>query len=308
MIPKLAGPLAILTASLVTAPAFATQSLYHTRLNAPAGGTLTLSTDVGSVSVVGGATSHVTFQLKAEGPRSNTTSFHIVARTTPEGVRISVQRHSRFFHGWFNWLHWFGRSHDHVQLSAAVPSAYRLDLRAAGGSIRVRNLNASVQASSSGGGANLQNITGAVDVHTAGGDIKARNIQGATRLSSSGGDVIISDSSGSLTLHAAGGDISIHNANGRVRASSSGGDIRAEMTAAHRISLHTAGGDITLLLPQNTHAAVKAEAVGGSVDCDFPLSTTQMSGNGALDGTIGGGGPQISLHSAGGDIHIAAQQ
>ncbi|MDE2338130.1 MAG: DUF4097 family beta strand repeat protein [Gammaproteobacteria bacterium] len=308
MSPKLAGTLAILAASVVTGPAFATQSIYHTRLSAPPGGTLTLHTDIGAVSIVGGSTSHVTFEMQAEGSASYRKDLHIVARTTADGVRISVQGGAHSFFGWFPWLHWFGATHNRLQLSVAVPSAYRLKLRTSGGSIHVRDIHAAVRASSSGGDADVQNITGALDVHTAGGDIQARNIQGAIELNSSGGDVSISNSTGTLTLHTEGGDISIRNANGRVRASSSGGDIRAELAAAHRISLSTAGGDITLLLPENTHAAVKAEAAGGSVDCDFPLSTTQMSGGDYLDGTIGGGGPQIALHSAGGDIHIAPQQ
>ncbi len=307
MPPKFARPFAILAASLLAAPAFAAQSLYQTRLNAPAGGTLTLSTDVGSLSVVGGTTSHVTFKMQAEGLEPNRDVFHIVSRTTPDGVRISVTRRSHFFHGWFNWLHWFGLSHDHVRLSVAVPSAYRLELRTAGGSITVRNIGAAVRATSSGGDADVQDVTGALDVQTAGGDINARNVQGTIHLNSSGGDLTISHSSGPLTLHTAGGDIIIRNANGPVRASSAGGDIHAEVAAAHRIRLSTAGGDITLRLPQDVHAAVTAEAVGGSVDCDFPLSTTQKSAGDELKGTIGGGGPHISLHSAGGDIHIAAQ-
>ena len=304
---KFAGPIAMLTALLLAAPAFAAQSLYQTRLNAPAGGTLTLSTDVGSVSVVGGTTSHVTFKMQAEGMGPNRNVFHIVSRTTPEGVRISVTRRSLFFHGWFNWLHWFGLSHDHVRLSVAVPSAYRLELRTAGGSISVRNIGAAVRATSFGGDADVQDVTGALDVQTAGGDIDARNVQGTIHLNSSGGDLTISHSSGPLTLRTAGGDIAIRNANGRVRASSAGGDIHAELAAAHRINLNTAGGDITLQLPQNAHAALTAEAAGGSVDCDFPLSATQKSAGDELQGTIGGGGPHISLRSAGGDIHIAAQ-
>ena len=307
MSPKLAGTLAILAASVVTAPAFAMQSIYHTRLNAPPGGTLTLHTDVGSVSIVGGTTSHVTFQMQAEGAQSYRKDLHIVARTTADGVRISVQGRAHALFGWFHWLHWFGGTHDRLRLTVAVPSAYRLALRTSGGSIKVRDISAAVRASSAGGDADVQNITGALDVHTAGGDIEARNVQGAIELDSAGGDVSISNATGTLRLHTEGGDISIRNANGRVRASSSGGDIRAELAAAHRISLSTAGGDITLLLPHNTHAAVKAEAAGGSVDCRFPLTVTQTVGRDYLDGTIGGGGPQIALHSAGGDIHIAPQ-
>lgn len=307
MTSKLAGVLAILAASLLTATAFATQSLYHTRLNAPAGGTLTLHTDVGSVSIVGDTSSHVRFQIQSEGVRSTRNSFHIIARTTAEGVRISVERGSNVLHGWFNWLRWFGLSNHHIRLNVAVPSAYQLDLHTSGGSITVRNIRAAVHASSSGGDADLQHITGALDVRTVGGDIEARNVQGTIHLNSSGGRVAIINSSGTLTVHTEGGDIAIRNAKGRVRASSSGGGIRAELAADHRISLSTAGGDITLLLPQSSHADVKAEAAGGSIACDFPLSTTQMSRGDFLDGRIGGGGVQIALHTAGGDIRIAPQ-
>lgn len=307
MAKPLAATLLVLAATLVASTAFATPESYTTRLKAPPGGTLTLTTDIGSVSIVGRSTHHVSFHMQAVGSNSYERAVHVRAKTTSTGVNISVHTDPGFMGGLFHWFHWFGGDSERVRLTLVVPGTYGVNLHTSGGSIDVRNIDAAVRARSAGGDADIQSVTGALNVHTAGGDIHAAQVQGPVTLDSAGGDVTVADSSGSLNLHAEGGNIGIRNASGPIQAFSAGGDIRAVMTAVHPISLSTAGGDITLLLPKDTHAALRAEASGGSVSCNFPLTTTKMSSGDSLVGTIGGGGVQISLHSAGGDIRVVPQ-
>ena len=72
-------------------------------------------------------------------------------------------------------------------------------------------------------------------------------------------------------------------------------------------TLSTSGGSITLLLPPNTPGSVDAETSGGSVTSDFPLTTTHFSSGSHVQGTIGGGGAPISLHTSGGSIHLGPE-
>lgn len=86
-----------------------------------------------------------------------------------------------------------------------------------------------------------------------------------------------------------------------VRTSGGGLDIRGLNAAVHA---RTSGGSITLLLPQAARGSIDARTSGGGISCDFPITTTDLSRGNHVQGTIGGGGPPITLHTSGGSIHI----
>ena len=288
----------ILAATLCTSVALAAQRSFDKRLNAPPGGRLTFEADVGSVTVVGHDGPEVVVHADLEGSESLLSSIRISAEQTSSGVTVS--EHSAHD----DWFHWFNLGSSRVQFTIEVPRDYPVDLRTSGGGIDVRDLNASVRGKTSGGGIRLQNVTGEVNMHTSGGSVEAEHLNGPAELSSSGGPIEVTDSTGSLDLDTSGGGIRIQNADGKVQANTSGGGIRAELRANHGISLSTSGGGITLLLPPNTPGAIEAETSGGSVTSDFPLTTTHFNSGDHVQGTIGGGGAPIFLHTSGGSIHI----
>lgn len=287
----------ILAATLGTSVAFAAQRTYDKTLNAPAGGQLTFDADVGSVSVVGSDASQVVVHADLEGSQSFLDRLHIDAEQTPSGVTIS----ERADHGWSGWFN-LGSSRAHFTIQ--VPHNYPVDLRTSGGSLDVRNLNASAHGKTSGGSIRVQNIAGEVNMHTSGGSVEAEHLNGPAELSSSGGPIDVTDATGNLNLRTSGGGISIQNAEGTVDAHTSGGSIRAQLRSNRGINLSTSGGGITLLLPQNIHGTVDAATSGGSVDSDFPVTTMHFGNRNHLQGTIGGGGAPISLHTSGGSIHL----
>jgi hypothetical protein len=314
----------IVAATLVTSAAFATQKSYDRRFSAPAGGRLTIDAAVGSVVVIGGHTAEVSVHAKIEGSTAFVDRVHISAGQTASGVTISSRGADRdSLHGFLRWLNF---TPNRVRLTVEVPRNYPVELRTAGGDVGVRNLDAPVRASTAGGDVRFRRITGNVKVHTAGGDariedvtgevtldtaggdIGVRHLDGPADLSSSGGDIHVKDSTGSLELHTGGGDIKMQGDDGTIRAVTSGGDIRAELVANRGISLSSGSGDITLLLPPDSHASIDAESTGGDVSCDFPLSAAQVVAGSHVQGEIGGGGASISLHASGGDIHIDAEK
>lgn len=290
--------MAILAATLCTSVALAAQRTYDKSVNAPPGGRLTFDADVGSVSVVGRDAPKVVVHADLEGSESFLERLHIDTEQTPSGVTISAHvPHS----GFFNWLN-FGSSR--VRFTIEVPRNYPVELRTSGGGIDVRDLKASVHGKTSGGGIHVQNIAGEVKMHTSGGSVEAERLDGPAELSSSGGPIDVTDSTGNLDLGTSGGGISIRNDDGTIDAHTSGGPIRAELRSNRGISLSTSGGGITLLLPQNAHGTIDAETSGGGVTSDFSVTTTQFGDSNHLQGTIGGGGPRISLRTSGGGIHI----
>jgi len=290
--------LLIIAATLGTSVALAAHRTYDNRLNAPPGGRLTFEADVGSVTVVGSDARYIVVHADLRASESFLSDFHISAEQTQSGVTISARKSHD---GWF---HWFGFGSSRVQFTVEVPRDYPVYLQTAGGDLTVRDLNASVRAGTSGGNASVQNVAGTIDLHTSGGSIDAQHLNGSSKLSTSGGGIDVADSTGDLDLRSSGGSIRLQNDDGRIDAHTSGGNIRAELRANRGINLSTSGGNITVMLPQDTRASVDAETSGGRVSSDFTLSTTQITDSEHLRGAIGGGGPPIDLHTSGGDVRL----
>lgn len=267
----------IIAATLGTSVALAAQKTYDKRLNAPPGGGLTFQADVGSVSLVGGNAAEVVVHADLEGSEAFLSDFHISAEQTPSGVTILARKS----HG-----DWSDTGPTRVRFTIEVPRNYRVDLQTSGGGLDVRDLNAAVRAETSGGGVQIQSVAGPVNVRTSGGRLE------------------VADSTGDLDLKTSGGGIDIRNDDGKVEARTSGGDIHAQLRANHGIDLRTSGGTIIVQLPQDTRASVDAETSGGRVTSQFPISTTQIDDRNHLQGTIGGGGPRISLNTSGGNIRL----
>lgn len=291
----------VLIATLATSVALAAQSTYDKTVDAPPGGRLTVDADVGSVSVVGSDTQQVVVHAEVEGSESFLHRLHISAGQTSSGVAVSARVEND---SWLDWLGWFGLGVTRVRFAIQVPRHYPLDLRSSGGDLAMRDLNAAVHARTSGGGILLQNIVGTVYVHTSGGGIRAERLDGPAQLSTSGGPIEVANSSGKLELYTSGGGIRIQNADGEVDAASSGGSIRAQLRSNRGIRLVTSGGGITLQLPPGTRASLDAGSSGGGVTSDFPFSTSEVDGDHHLEGSIGGGGAPIYLHTSGGSIHV----
>jgi len=288
----------ILAALLGTTVALAGQRTFDKRLDAPSGGRLIFDADVGSVAVVGSDGSQVVVHADLEGSDSFLNRLHVSAEQTSSGVTVSLRMdHS----GWFGWLN---TGWNRVEFTIEVPRNYPVDLRTAGGGLDVRKLNAWVRGKTSGGGIHVQDVAGNVDVHTSGGGISAERVNGQANLSTSGGSIDASDSTGDLDLDTSGGGIRIQNDNGKVDAHTSGGSIQAELQSNQGITLETSGGGITLQIPQTTRASIDAETSGGDVTSDIPVTTTGTVSGDHLHGSLGGGGPPISLRTSGGSIRI----
>lgn len=294
----------ILAATFATSVALAAESTYDKTLNAPPGGQLTFESDVGSVAVTGSDTRAVVVHADLEGSESFLRRLHVSAEQTPSGVTISA----RLDHdGWLDWFDWFDFGSVDARFTVQVPRDYPVDVRTSGGGLDMRDLNASVRAKTSGGGIALQHLAGSVDVHTSGGGIRAERLNGPAELSTSGGPIAVVDSTGDLDLHTSGGGIRVQDDDGKVDAHTSGGGIRAELRSYRGVDLATSGGSITLLLPPDARGAIEARTSGGGISCDFPITTTDLSRGDHVQGTIGGGGPPITLRTSGGSIHIERQ-
>lgn len=99
---------------------------------------------------------------------------------------------------------------------------------------------------------------------------------------------------------------------GEARLSTINGPLQATFTQLNELkplSLGSVNGNVTLIIPSNANAAIKASTVHGSISNSFNLQVKHGEYVGhSLDGQIGTGGPRIKLGNVNGAIKISNSQ
>jgi hypothetical protein len=151
-----------------------------------------------------------------------------------------------------------------------------------------------------GGYMNVQNN----DVYV---DFKVRVPQGVRfRPRTVNGEVQAEGLGGDVDAKTVNGDISISTA-GIARAKTVNGSIKAAIRTARwssPLEFKTVNGGITLDLPAEISAEVRAQTLNGDISSAFEVSVTGSRSRRHLTGTIGGGGSQISIKTVNGSIRL----
>lgn len=189
--------------------------------------------------------------------------------------------------------------------------------RTAGGGIRVGASGGDLRAETAGGGITIGPTSGEVVAKTAGGGISIGHTHSAVTAETAGGGIRVDGSGGPVRVSTSGGSIKITEAGGYIEATTAGGSIEAELVVADKkvdthCTLETAGGDITLSLPEGLSATINAELrierrVGRDyrIYSDFPLVIKGDDPKRIVGfGDLNGGGYPIRLSTVNGDIYI----
>jgi DUF4097 and DUF4098 domain-containing protein YvlB len=126
---------------------------------------------------------------------------------------------------------------------------------------------------------------------------------------------------GSLDIDGVEGRVNASSINGRVVARGLRGETKlstingslqaifAQLHESNPISLQSVNGNLTLIIPPDSNAAVRASTVHGGIMNDFGLHVRHGEYVGHdLSGQIGTGGPRIRLGNVNGSIRITHQQ
>jgi len=122
-----------------------------------------------------------------------------------------------------------------------------------------------------------------------------RTVNGGINTGALGGDVDARSVNGSIIISAAG----------VARAKTVNGSITASVGRANwegSLEFKTVNGTITLDLPSDTGADVKADTLNGNIKTDFPLTILGRISQRHLNGTIGSGGRDLFLKTVNGNI------
>jgi hypothetical protein len=120
---------------------------------------------------------------------------------------------------------------------------------------------------------------------------------------------------GEVEAESLAGDVRAHTVNGKIRIATSGraegqtvnGSIIARLGQAagsRPLDFETVNGSIELQLPAAANATLHASTVNGHISTDFPLMIRGRLTGREISGTIGQGGPELSLRTVNGSIDL----
>jgi DUF4097 and DUF4098 domain-containing protein YvlB len=120
-------------------------------------------------------------------------------------------------------------------------------------------------------------------------DLRASGITGPFRLETKSKGVHLEDTTG---------DIHIQDRNAPI-------ELRPKMAGA--IEVNNTHGEIKVMLPANAAFQLDAQSLGGEIENDFGIKVDNSRRDSTAKGTVGKGGPAITLRTERGTIEIAKQ-
>lgn len=271
------------------------------------GGTLTVQTSGGSITVAGTSKSEARVEMTVRRNGNllrigdaDLSDWNITIRKNGNDViAIAERKNSR------SGNIWSGYNNLSISFTVYVPNTYSTKLGTSGGRIRISNLSGMHQVRTSGGSLDFDNISGEINGRTSGGSINAEGINGVFDVATSGGSIRVDDIEGMVTLNTSGGSIRIENARGSFDASTSGGSINATLTkVTGPIDLSTSGGSVTVSVPRDL--GFNLDARGNRVVAD-DVSFSGRTDRDRMTGTVNGGGVPIRLRTSAGTVRITTE-
>ncbi|MCA9744062.1 MAG: DUF4097 family beta strand repeat protein [Deferribacteres bacterium] len=303
---RTAGFFALLTL-FVFSSSFAQDETIKRSFDVGYGGKLTIESDLGSIKVSTSSSEKVDIEIQVDARDRDDIErlkedFDISFDQNGDDVMVRMEnkRRSR----WGNW--WGNGPRLRVTFYVTVPNKYNLDLRTAGGSISVEDLEGEVWAKTSGGSLDFGNIKGHVEGKTSGGSVSVGEVDGDVNVHTSGGSINIDRARGSVDARTSGGSIRVDEVFGTIRASTSGGSITARISKQPEADcrLTTSGGNVTVYMERNIGVNVDASTSGGRVSTDFPVTIRGEISKRSLRAKVNDGGPELYLRTSGGSISL----
>jgi hypothetical protein len=159
-------------------------------------------------------------------------------------------------------------------------------------------------------------LTGEIHIEDDFGAINLKQVDaGSYDLKSNGGSISIDGAKGNLKAHTDFGKITIENAvDVTLDLKSNGGDIEFSGSLGEGPhSVQTDFGAVTLTLPGDSKLIVDIKTDFGKIKSDLPIAVTfsgetNVNNGEDINGTINGGGAQLTVKTNGGNININASK
>ncbi|HET6528184.1 MAG TPA: DUF4097 family beta strand repeat-containing protein [Balneolaceae bacterium] len=133
-------------------------------------------------------------------------------------------------------------------------------------------------------------------------------------MSWASGDISISNHNGEIEIQSKTGDIKLENITGPVIASSTSGDVDivfSEVSSTTPSSISLVSGYIDVTMPASTKADLYLSSISGEIYTNLDIeikgeeeNMMRLAGGRNIEGTLNGGGAEISLKTISGDIYL----
>ena len=273
---------------------------FHQTHPLKAGGRLYVENFNGSVEVTGWDQETADISgTKYAASEQGLSALKIDVVAGPDSVRIRTVKPSDF------------RGSMGAKYVIKVPRKVLLErVESSNGSIRVQDIDGTARLRTSNAGLNVSRLSGALEGTTSNGGVELSEIGGPVVVRSSNGGIKAESVRGALEATTSNAGIHARLASvekGRpVKLTSSNGGIELVMdkVEGNEIEATTSNASITARLPGSLAAQVKAHTSNASVSSDFEVTMKGSLGKNQLEGTIGGGGPALTLTTSNGHIRI----
>ncbi len=248
---------------------------------------LTVRNVDGAIDIAAGDVDVVTVRAyKHPGPGANQTEIEIIQDA--DG-RVSVITHyledliARFFHP---------RQHGpaRVDYTIRLPKDCQVDVAFVSGSARLQGLAGQFTLRAVSGPIDLENLAGRLKINTVSGPVTGAHVQldSSLTLDTVSADIVLADS-----LIPA---IAANSVSGQVR-------LQTELGAGP-YHFRSVSGDVWLAVPVSAGCRVALHSLSGRLRASQPSSRHQVQGGWTRVAFGGGDGPEVSLHSVSGDVHL----
>jgi predicted membrane protein len=222
-----------------------------------------------------------------------------------------------------------------------IPAKVQLLVSSTSGSVRLFNLDGSIELAITSGDVKIKDCTADVNISSTSGDVDLSGVEGNVKIGSTSSDMLIENVTGALTLRATSGvseiygltgnltlrktsgdtrildiignvdisatsgDIQLEQEEGSIRINSHSGDVAVDtkLLSGGRYAVETISGSIEFSVPPGSDGRVKLQSVSGTIDTSLPLTIESFSRR-KLTGVLGLGGPRIELSSTSGDVTL----
>jgi hypothetical protein len=164
-----------------------------------------------------------------------------------------------------------------------------------------------VSLSSGNGDLMLTGVQGPVAAYSGNGDVTLNDTRGVVSASTGNGEIIVQGATGSVDAATGNGDVRVSTTSGPVNARTGNGHVAVSMsTIAARapMSFASGNGNITLAVPTSLGADIDISTGSGSIRSELPLTVRGALSEHRLQGTVGGGGVPVRLHTGSGNVII----
>lgn len=154
------------------------------------------------------------------------------------------------------------------------------------------------------GDLHVEHVAAPLHFHSSRTDIQLSRIDGDLTMDS--GDLHMSSIAGPTQITTRSKDIDVSQVYGDLKVENSNGSVQVAAAAPlGQIQIENRNGQVKVMVPPSAGFSLEAHATHGNIQTDFNLPGTEENNKSSVVGSVGKGGPRISLNTSNNDIQIS---